>query len=99
MIFLNFSQLPESVFHNQQSVFHIFLKIKSNFSLTEKCFPLTNFSNDKQTPESLESNFPKTTFRKSSLKSIFIFTFKKKPKILYFFKLIFVFLDILICLC
>jgi len=32
------------------------------FSLTEKCFPLTNFSNDKQTQESLESNFPETTF-------------------------------------
>jgi len=32
------------------------------FSLTEKYFPLTNFFNGKQTQESLESNFPETTF-------------------------------------
>jgi hypothetical protein len=32
--------------------------------LTGKCFPLTNFSNGKQTQESLESDFPETTFRK-----------------------------------
>jgi len=43
-----------------------FLKTKPNFSLTEKCFPLTNFSNGKQTQESLESGFPKTTFRKTN---------------------------------
>jgi len=41
-----------------------FLKTKPNFSLTGKCFPLTNFSNDKQTQESLESGFPEITFRK-----------------------------------
>jgi hypothetical protein len=34
------------------------LKTKPNFPLTEKCFPLTNFSNGKQTQESLESDFP-----------------------------------------
>jgi len=44
-----------------------FLKTKPNFSLTGKCFPLTNFSNDKQTQESLESGFPKTTFRKTNI--------------------------------
>jgi hypothetical protein len=44
-----------------------FLKTKPNFSLTGKCFPLTNFSNDKQTHESLESGFPKTTFRKTNI--------------------------------
>ena len=44
-----------------------FLKTKSNFPLTEKCFPLTNFSNGKQTQESLESGFPKTTFRKTNI--------------------------------
>jgi hypothetical protein len=43
-----------------------FLKTKPNFSLTGKCFPLTNFSNGKQTQESLESGFPKTTFRKTN---------------------------------
>jgi len=35
-----------------------FLKIKPNFSLTEKCFLVTNFFNGKQTQESLESGFP-----------------------------------------
>jgi hypothetical protein len=35
-----------------------FLKTKLNFHLTGKCFPLTNFSNGKQTQESLESGFP-----------------------------------------
>ena len=43
-----------------------FLKTKLNFLLTGKCFPLTNFSNDKQTQESLESGFPETTFRKTN---------------------------------
>jgi hypothetical protein len=43
-----------------------FLKTKPNFPLTRKCFPLTNFSNGKQTQESLESGFPKTTFRKTN---------------------------------
>jgi hypothetical protein len=47
-----------------------FLKTKPNsksvfvdrkvFPLTGKCFPLTNFPNDKQTQESLESDFPET---------------------------------------
>jgi len=32
-----------------------FLKTKLNFPLTGKYFPLTNFSNDKQTQKSLES--------------------------------------------
>jgi hypothetical protein len=43
-----------------------FLKTKPNFSLTGKCFPLTNFLNGKQTHESLESVFPETTFRKTN---------------------------------
>jgi len=43
-----------------------FLKTKPNFPLTGKCFPLTNFSNDKQTQESLESGFRETTFRKTN---------------------------------
>jgi hypothetical protein len=34
--------------------------------LTGKCFPLTNFSNGKQTHESLESGFLETTFRKTN---------------------------------
>jgi len=43
-----------------------FLKTKPNFPSTGKCFPLTNFSNGKQTQESLESGFPETTFRKTN---------------------------------
>jgi hypothetical protein len=42
-----------------------FLKTKPIFPLTGKCFPLTNFSNGKQTQESLESGFPETTFQKN----------------------------------
>jgi hypothetical protein len=44
-----------------------FLESKPNFSLIEKCFPLANFSNGKQTQESLESGFPKTTFQKTNM--------------------------------
>jgi len=44
-----------------------FLETKPNFSLTGKCFSLTNFSNDKQTQESLESDFPETTFRETNI--------------------------------
>ena len=38
------------------------------FLLTEKCFPLTNFSNGKQTQEreSLESGFPESKFQKQT---------------------------------
>ena len=43
-----------------------FLKTKLNFPLTGKRFPLTNFSNCKQTQKSLESDFPETTFRKTN---------------------------------
>jgi hypothetical protein len=52
-----------------------FLKTKPNFSLTGKCFPLTNFSNDKQTQKSLESGFPETTFHRTNTtkkKNIFL---------------------------
>jgi len=38
------------------------MKTKSNFPLTGKCFPLTNFSNGKQTQESLESGFPENKY-------------------------------------
>jgi hypothetical protein len=43
-----------------------FLKTKPTFLLTGKCFPLTNFSNGKQTQESLKSGFPETTFQKTN---------------------------------
>jgi len=65
MTFLNFSQLLKNVFRPNFPG-NTFLKTKPNFSLTRKCFPLTNFSNGKQTHESLESSFPETTFRKTN---------------------------------
>jgi len=65
MTFLNFSQLPESVFRLNFPGKH-FLENKSNFPLTEKCFSLTNFSNGKQPYESLENVFPETTFRETN---------------------------------
>jgi len=43
-----------------------FLKTKPNFPSTGKYFPLINFSNGKQTQESLESDFSKTIFRKTN---------------------------------
>jgi hypothetical protein len=78
MTFLNFSQLPESVFRPNfsqlQKVFsaqifqeNTFLETKPTFHLTGKCFSLINFSNDKQTQESLESGFPETTFRETNI--------------------------------
>jgi hypothetical protein len=46
---------------------NIFLETKPNFSLTGKYFPLTNFSNGKQTHESLENDFPKNEFREINM--------------------------------
>jgi hypothetical protein len=66
MTFLNFSQLPES-FSAQMFQENTFLGTKLNFPLTEKCFPLTNFLNDKQTQESLESGFPESEFRETNI--------------------------------
>jgi hypothetical protein len=47
------------------------MKIKSNFSLTEKYFSFTNFSNGKQTQESLESGFQKTISGQTNTPLIF----------------------------
>jgi len=62
------------IFHNFRKVFsaqifqeNTFLKTKPNFPLTGKCFSLTNFSNGKQTQESLESGFPETIFRETNM--------------------------------
>jgi hypothetical protein len=43
-----------------------FLETKP-FFFTGYCFPLTNFFNDKQTQESLESDFSETTFQKTNM--------------------------------
>jgi len=66
MIFLNFSQLPKNIFHPNFPGKH-FSETNPNFSLTEKCFLLTNFSNSKQTHESLESDFLKNEFQKTNI--------------------------------
>jgi len=52
-----------------------FLETKPNFPLTGKYFPLTNFSNDKQTQESLENNFLKTIFQKTNIALIRVQSF------------------------
>jgi hypothetical protein len=44
-----------------------FLETKSNFPLTGKYFPLTNFPNSKQTHKSLESGFPESEFRETNI--------------------------------
>jgi hypothetical protein len=44
-----------------------FLKTKLNFSLTGKCFSLTNFSNGKQIQKSLKNNLPKSKFQKTNI--------------------------------
>jgi hypothetical protein len=70
------SVFPETTFRktNTAKRENTFLETKSNFpltgkcfSLTEKCFPLTTFSNGKQTQESLESGFPETTFQETNI--------------------------------
>jgi hypothetical protein len=61
MTFLNFSQLPKNVFRPNFSGKH-FPRNQVKFFLTGKCFLLINFSNDKQTQESLKNDFRKTIF-------------------------------------
>jgi hypothetical protein len=77
------SGFPETTFRktNTAKRKNIFLKTKLNFSLTEKCFPLTEkcfpltgkcfpltiFYNDKQTQESLESDFLESEFRETNM--------------------------------
>jgi hypothetical protein len=63
------SCFPETIFQktNTAKKKNTFLETKPNFSLTGKCFPLTNFSNGKQTHESLESGFPEITFQETNM--------------------------------
>jgi len=70
------SDFPKITFRKTNTVKreNTFLETKPNFSLigkcfslTGKCFPLTNFPNGKQTQESLESGFPKITFRETNM--------------------------------
>jgi hypothetical protein len=73
MTFLNFSQLPESVFRPNFSGKH-FPGNQANFPLTGKCFLLTKFSNGKQTQESLESGFPESEFQETNIALIVVIT-------------------------
>ena len=69
MTFLNFSQLPESVFRP---------KIKGKYfsgNQIGKYFSLINFPNVKQTQESLENNFSKTTFRETNTTLVSLFSY------------------------
>jgi predicted oxidoreductase (fatty acid repression mutant protein) len=43
-----------------------FLETKPKFSLTKKCFSLTNFFNNKQTQKNLKINFLKNKFQKTN---------------------------------
>ena len=69
MIFLNFSQLPKSVFCPNFPEKH-FPGNQTNFFFTEKCFSLINFSIGKQTQESLENSFPESEFRETNIEKI-----------------------------
>jgi hypothetical protein len=55
------------VFSTQIFQENTFLETKPNFSLTGKCFPLTNFSIGKQTQENLESGFLKSELWETSI--------------------------------
>ena len=65
MIFLNFSQLLNSVFRPNFPGKHF--PGNQAFFFTGKCFSLPNFLNGKQTQESLENNFSETTFQKTNM--------------------------------
>jgi len=66
MTFLKFSQLPESVFRSNFSGKH-FPRNQAKFFLTGKCFPLTNFSNVKQTHKNLKISFPESEFQETNI--------------------------------
>jgi hypothetical protein len=55
------------VFSTQIFQKNTFLETKPNFSLTEKYFSLINFSNGKQTQESLKNGFPESKFRETNI--------------------------------
>jgi hypothetical protein len=74
------SGFPETTFRktNTAKRENTFLKIKPNFSLTGKCFSLTNFPNSKQTQESLESGFPEIEFQETNMALIASATVKSR---------------------
>jgi hypothetical protein len=66
MTFLIFSQLPEIVFRPNVSGKH-FPENQAKFFFDWKLFFVDNFSNGKQTEESLKNDFPETTFQKTNM--------------------------------
>jgi hypothetical protein len=69
------SGFPKTTFRktNTAKRKNTFLKTKLNFSLFEKCFSLTNFSNDKQTQKSLENDFLKINFRETNMALVTVY--------------------------
>jgi hypothetical protein len=65
-----------------------FLETKPNFSLTGKCFSLTNFPNGKQTQESLENGFPESEFRETNM-ALFFFLFLVRASYALLFRITF----------
>jgi len=82
------------VFSAQNKKENTFLEIKPNFSLIGKYFSLTNFSNSKQTQESLKNKFLKITFQENK----HIPPKNKKKIFLLLPKLIFIYYYCLNCL-
>jgi hypothetical protein len=56
------------VFSIQIFLENTFLETKPNFLLTENCFSLINFYNDKQTHKNLKNNFSKIIFQKTNMR-------------------------------
>jgi hypothetical protein len=54
----------EKHFPGNQTKFFFDWKV---FSVNRKVFPLTNFSNNKQTQKNLENNFSKSKFQKTNM--------------------------------
>ena len=74
MTFLNFSQLPESVFRPNFSGKH-FPGNQAKFFFDWKVFSVANFSNGKQTQESLESGFQESEFQKTNITLVILLDF------------------------
>jgi hypothetical protein len=66
----NTAKRENTFLKNQTNFFFdgkVFSVDRKVFSLTGKCFPLINFSNGKQTQESLENSFPESEFWKTNM--------------------------------
>jgi len=73
------------VFSSQIFQENTFLETQPNFSLTRKCFSLTNFSNGKQTQQSLTSSFLKTIFQKTNIPLKLLYGIAGHACLIFFF--------------